>query len=256
MAISVSATPLKQAIILAACVILGLGVLREIFISVFGVETAFKTFHHFELDDENSLPAWFSSLLLTGAALLLCVIARAHAERGELMLKRSFYFLAVIFIIMSADETASFHESLIKPLHAALSTSGVLTYAWLVVAIPALAVIGALLLPMLWRIPRKFAALFILSGTLFVAGAVGLEMVGGWLDDNGQRFLSDGVRYTSAYQAAVILEESLEVLGSASFMFALLDYLQTLLPRFSVVLVGARERRPDQEWRSGLAAQG
>ena len=60
--------------------------------------------------------------------------------------------------------------------------------------------------------------LFILSGGIFVAGAIGLELIGALQDDSIGK---ENLVYCLLYSA----EETLEMLGIATFIFALLRYI-------------------------------
>jgi hypothetical protein len=56
----------------------------------------------------------------------------------------------------------------------------------------------------------------LLSGALFVSGAVGMEMVGGGLAERGQQL-------TLLYDLITSIEEVLEMVGIAVFLFAIAD---------------------------------
>src|SRR5687768_9580440 len=60
-------------------------------------------------------------------------------------------------------------------------------------------------------------------------GALGMELVGGFLTDTGGQA-------TLAYLDATTTEESLEMLGVVIFIYALLDYIRRRLPALRVDL--------------------
>jgi hypothetical protein len=104
------------------------------------------------------------------------VIARRHA------LIRSpwrwhFLVLAVGFVLLSIDEMASIHETLLGRLGEFLA-GDVFYFTWLGTALVVVALAGLAYLRFLLALPRRFQGLFAASGALFLAGAVGAEMVG------------------------------------------------------------------------------
>ncbi len=96
--------------------------------------------------------------------------------------------------------------------------------------IPARLVIGLLLVvyvPFLRSLPRRTFRLMLLSGAIYVGGAIGMEMVGGYAWD---RHPVRGVPII----AIMALEETLEMVGLAIFAYALLDYVARHFPAFGV----------------------
>jgi hypothetical protein len=92
-------------------------------------------------------------------------------------------------------------------------------FTWLAPAlVVALAGLCHLRFPL--ALPRRFQVLFAASGALFLAGAVGAEMVG---SEIARQRLGDGASW--AYQIEVIVEEGLERAGCALFIHALLAYI-------------------------------
>src|SRR5690606_2124325 len=79
----------------------------------------------------------------------------------------------------AVDEFAIIHERLIKPVREALGTGGLLYFAWIIPYLVAVFALAVLVGPTLWRLGGRFRLLFGLSAGLFLAGAVGVEMLGG-----------------------------------------------------------------------------
>lgn len=68
-------------------------------------------------------------------------------------------------------------------------------------------------------LPARTRNLFLLAGAIYVAGALGVEMIGG-------RHAFVFGRYNFAYTMIATLEEFLEMLGILLFVQALLSYMQ------------------------------
>lgn len=84
----------------------------------------------FMMDFENNIPTWFSSTLLSACALVLLLISAVHRRQQPLHV--SFGLLAFVFLLLSIDEAASFHEILYKPLNRLPGADGILHFAWVV----------------------------------------------------------------------------------------------------------------------------
>lgn len=171
----------------------------------------------FSFDEELNIPTWYSSSALLLASALLAIIAIAKRQARD-RFRRYWLGLALIFLYLSLDEAASIHEMAIAPLHEALNTGGVLYYAWVIPG--AVFTLGVLLayLRFLTRLPRSITALFLVGGALFVTGALGMELVGGWYDElHGRDNLTYGL--------ITMCEELLEMLGIIVFIYGLLLYI-------------------------------
>jgi RsiW-degrading membrane proteinase PrsW (M82 family) len=108
------------------------------------------------------------------------------------------------------------------PLRSILKASGFLYYTWVIPG--AIFVIICLLsfLPFIRHLPAKTRRLFLICGTLFVGGALDLEIVTGYHDYlYGKENLVDVVMTT--------VEEFLEMLGIVVFIYALLSYISSYM---------------------------
>ena len=91
--------------------------------------------------------------------------------------------------LLSLDELARIHETLIRPVRRLLNTSGLFYYAWI---IPGLILVAAFLLVyvrFLANQPQRLRWGLIISGAVFVAGAIGFEALSATFADN--RGISD-----------------------------------------------------------------
>ena len=225
----------KYLILAGSLAVLAAGRAREAFVLNVGVGTVLQDVRQFNLDAENSVPAWWSSSMMLFASLLLYALA-ANAWRARDILWRLWLTMAVVFLALSIDEAASFHEGVIEPLRAGFGFGGILFYAWVVPALLCLAGLGLVLLPLLKRLPASLFWRFGVCGGVFVLGALGMEMVGGWLD-------YEGYRTTAFYALSISIEEGLEILGVSLFLAALLDQFD---PARAVVGDYARHRHATQ----------
>jgi hypothetical protein len=121
---------------------------------------------------------------------------------------------------MAADEILSLHERLIMPVRQLLGTDhyGVFYYAWVIPGILIVVVLALFFSKFLSRLPEKTKSAFLTSGMLYLGGALGLELIGGYYDEiNGIHNLT--------YTMIVTAEECLEMTGVILFIRALLIYM-------------------------------
>jgi hypothetical protein len=171
----------------------------------------------FGLDEEANIPAWFS------AALLLCCSLRLRyitwVKDGQRDADASYWrILSLLFLFLSLDEIASFHEMATERLRQVLHAEGLFYFAWVIPGLGLVLLFAVIYSRFLRRLPRRTGALIFSAGLLYVGGAIGLEMVGGWWAS------SSGLgRQTTGYVLISSAEELLEMLGAAWFMYAILD---------------------------------
>jgi hypothetical protein len=142
----------------------------------------------FNVDAEQNVPTVFSVLLLFVAALLLALVAVLKRDRKEPDASR-WMVLSAGFLYMSVDEGATVHELLINPVRALLGGGrfGPFYFAWVIPGIAVVAALGVFFVRFVRRLPAPTRSRFVLAGVLFLAGALGFEMIGGyWAEANGQ----------------------------------------------------------------------
>ena len=106
------------------------------------------------------------------------------------------------------DEIAGFHEAL----------NDIVDSSWAIPGGIAAAIFGLAYLRFLWHLPAQTRWLFVLSGCVFLGGAVGVEMSTDWYKD--QELLN-----TLAYNLWNAVEEGMEMGGVVLFIYALLRYM-------------------------------
>lgn len=198
----------------ASAVIIIAGAARELAAHWSGTPSSSYGLKILRLDAENTLPVWYSSTQLTVCALLLFLLALQAGAAGSKQ-RPGWLLLAFGFLYLSMDETASLHEILIDKLKAVFHTTGVFTFGWVLVAIPAVILVVLLLSRFILRLPRPTQPLFVASGAIYVLGSVGLEMFGAPI------FEAQGID-APAYVASVVAEETLEIVGITLFLTSLL----------------------------------
>ena len=170
----------------------------------------------FDISEEANITAWFSSLLLLFSAVLLTVIAKAKSTSAK-PYARHWGFLSIIFLYLSLDEAAKIHEITIKPMRSFFNASGFFYYAWVIIAIPFILLFGFLFMRFVLDLPPSTRAQFIIAGVIFLIGALGFEMLGGYYRDK----LVAGLNICPIL---VTLEEFFENVGIVVFISALGSY--------------------------------
>ena len=170
-----------------------------------------KAFGHWrvallDIDERQSIGTWFTSMLFFFASRLLLAQAGARRQAGGGW--HVWWFgLAAGFFYLSLDEIAGLHEQ----LNRALGDGVVWTlYRGITSALVLMACIPFLI----FGLPARTALLFLISGLLYLVGALGINSL-----DHG--FAENEMGY-SLWSG---LEELLEMCGVIFFLYALLDHL-------------------------------
>jgi hypothetical protein len=179
------------------------------------------------LNSEGGLPAAFSFLLLLSAGAALAFTAKVATDEPSFVRYRGrWLLLSLALVAVSFDEAFAVHEELSDYMRQSLGLSGVLAYGWI---IPYGVAAGALCVVMIRPIralPSRVRALMLAGGACYVLGAVGMEMVGAWLETNAAP--------EALYQAEVVVEELAEMIGIWTFLGAVLLVLRARSFRLEV----------------------
>jgi heme exporter protein D len=172
----------------------------------------------FDLSEDSAVPTWYASSTLLLCSILLFIIAQNKRKEKEPFVTH-WIILAAVFLCLSIDETARIHETMGDMLNAKMGeTKGYFYYTWVVFGLSFVSVFALSHLRFLFSLPLKTKLLFILAGTIYVGGALGLEMVNGHYDElYGHHNLT--------YQLMTAFEEFLEMVGIAVFVYALTSYM-------------------------------
>lgn len=175
------------------------------------------------LDSEKNLPTFFSSILLLTASVILFLIGWQGKQ------KVYWYLLGGIFCFLALDENISIHENLTGVTRSMLNTEtlGVFYFAWVIPYGIATLMLVVILYNFFRRLPKKTKVLFLISGLIFVLGAIGMEMLAG-------RYAEQTGFTSRTYRVLAFLEEIMEMIGGCLFIFALLDYIEENLGKLVV----------------------
>ncbi|MCP2043940.1 multidrug transporter [Pontibacter sp. HSC-36F09] len=176
--------------------------------------------YYFTFNGESNIPAFFSSVMLLAASGLLFLIYIQHKRSAQENYTRHWFILGCLFLFMAIDENTQVHERVADFVRPRLTTdlSGMLHWAWVVpYGVLTLAVV-AYFLRFVLRLPAYTRNLILVSGALFVTGALGLEFFEGYLY---KRYGIDHLYNRILY----CLEELMEMSGVALFIYTLLDHL-------------------------------
>jgi hypothetical protein len=189
----------------------------------------------FNVQLEQSVPTWFSSALLTVAALLMLWIGGVERTDGGRFV-RHWLSLGFIFFYLSIDESVGIHERLNDPLRDRLGLDGALYFAWIIVAVPVVLLIGLAYLRFLRALTPSHLRLAVIAFLFYVGGAVGLESIGAWL------WASEGGT-SNLYGVLGHVEELFEMTGVVVWIAMLLDILASRPVDATLVIRGAGSAR-------------
>lgn len=188
---------------------------------LFSHSNVFGLYRLFSLDDEGNVPTWYSSITLFVCSLLLAIIAYSKKKEKDLYLLH-WSLLSIIFIFLSIDESACIHELVMIHIKSYIDLSGIFYFSWVIIGIPLVLIFIVLFRKFVIDLPIKNRFQFILSGILFLSGALGMELIDGWYLAS----IDGTVNFT--YMMLTTLEETLEMVGSAVFIYSLLIYIKSI----------------------------
>lgn len=190
------------------------------------------------LNGETNLPALFSTLILLLAALILGVISAVKRQAHD-RFARTWTGLALLATYLGVDEGASLHEKWTEPMADVFGGGGIFHYAWVIpYSVLVLAVLLACL-RFLIHLPSNIRTGVILSGVIYVSGALGMELAEGWVNTHlgRENFLME---------VLIAVEDGMEMTGVILIIATLLRYIRVYLPGLELRLGvgGAPEHHP------------
>jgi hypothetical protein len=182
---------------------------------------------------EVNFPSLFSAGILFISSILLAVIG-VFSKNSEKPFV-GWYGLSLVFYFLAIDEAISIHEMFNDFGRKHLGIAGVFYYGWIIPYGLALLVLVGIYVPFLKMLPRDIAILFMVSGSIFVLGAVGFEMLGG-------RHKDLYTEETNMYIVYFTFEELLEMSGISLFIYTLLRYISDYIGKIKVSFVSVSEK--------------
>lgn len=175
-----------------------------------------KTFRLlFDLDGEANIPAYFSALLILSVSFCAWILHRTVSQKK---LRNGWLLASALLFFLSWDEASQIHEKLNKSMHALLGggDQGIFTFAWVIPYSMLVVLVAVVMIPFIKELPRKLFLKLALAGTVYVSGAIGMEMIGAV-----HEFQS------ASYVTMISIEESLEIGGMLLFLFFLLQEIES-----------------------------
>jgi hypothetical protein len=174
----------------------------------------------FDVNLEANIPTLFSTSLFLINGGLLFLAGKADRNSANLFVRYCWMLLALVFLFLALDEGVALHEMLMRFFRRHLDTKGAFHFAWVIPYGLATILLGFLTWSWFQKLDTRTRWLFGSSATLFVAGAVGMEMADG-------RYL-ESIHFVEdlTYQLMVMLEEALEMGGLILFVYSLLDFIE------------------------------
>ncbi len=187
-----------------------------------------KLVDKFDLDGEGAnFPTWFQSSIMLFCAFLLALISYIRREIKGIHY-RVWQFLAVVFLYLSLDETVCIHEQATMPLRNLLHAEGILYFSWVIPAGIVVLLFLAYTIKLLRDLPVRVRWRFIAAGTIYLSGAIVMEMVGAkYYETHIARAGGVGEIIDWTYAVITTIEESLESIGLIVFAFSLLSHLSS-----------------------------
>jgi hypothetical protein len=179
---------------------------------------------------EHNFPTLFATLNLAFAGYLLFYIFK----QGEsLRYRKSWIILCIIFCFLALDEYSIIHEGFSKPYRGYVDQFDFFYFVW-VIPYGILVILFAMAyLKFFMHLPKKYKWLFGLSGFIFVAGSLGMEIIGA---PRAKHFGREDNLYT-LYNT---IEECLEFIGIILFNYGLMSYIEDFVPhrKKSWIIIG------------------
>ena len=214
--------PLVRALVAIALTLAAIDTALHVLNLVYGHDWVFGLAPKLDLNGERTVPAWYATIQLAFAAVLLAYIAArtsaghdGAAREGRLRRTAPWAVLSLGFFYMSLDEMLELHTALpqIRPDIVSQWTP----FLWVPTGVAIVAVVGLGFAGFLRSLPRETRNAFLLAGAVYVGGALGMEVLGG--------AIAIALDSTWAYVTSTTIEETMELLGVTMFISALLAYI-------------------------------
>lgn len=172
------------------------------------------------MDGELSIPAILSVLLLFSAACLLFIITTLKRKNKEPHVF-AWAILSIGFLLMAFDEGATIHEKLMPIVLRLIGDNlpSIFYFPWVIPAIAGLLLLAPFFIKFYIDLPKRTKRDFLLSGVIYVGGAIGFELVSGYYA--GMHGMKN-----FGFNVIATIEEILEMTGMIIFINSLLTYIE------------------------------
>jgi len=133
--------------------------------------------------------------------------------------RRHWKWLAIIFAYLAFDELAGIHELTMNPMYRLFGRlPGIWAPSWVVVGLAAVAIVGVTYIRFLFHLNRRERIQVVAAASLFVGGAVGVEMATRLVVDDSD----PAYQFNMVYATVAHVEEAMEKFGILVFLDFLL----------------------------------
>lgn len=183
---------------------------------VFGHNNVYGLVPLFNLDQEENITNWYSSITILMCSILLGIIALKKKQEMD-QYRLHWFVLSLIFLYMSIDDIAQIHEKSMA-LFSKFNFGDFIYFTWTIIVTPLLFIFILIYMKFFIDLPKNSRFLFFISGIIYVGGVLGMELIDGfYYSINGGNLI---------YALLTMLEEMLEMLGIAFFIYSLLTYIR------------------------------
>jgi len=192
----------------------------------FNLSLPVSIYNLFNFDREANIPTLFSVLLLlfSGIAFLL----NRFFEQDKKLFK-GWAIISILFLYLSVDEGSQIHESIMDIIRIFYHGSGAFYFVWVIPAIALVATLFVVLFRFYFLLPESFRKQLLIGFSVYLAGAIIMEMVGGF-------YVSNFGDASITYPLFIVIEESLEIFGSIIILIASLNNLKNSTDSISAKL--------------------
>jgi hypothetical protein len=202
-----------RAAAVAACGLATIGVVTNLHYA-FAARPPDAFQRYVDVNAEGNLPAWFSVTLLAGCAAATCAVAQVHRVAGRRSIAAPWFALAALVAFVSLDEMTSIHEASGRVLRRYAEVPVLGKYAWILPGAFAAVLVGWVLLVAVRSMTTAGRRSLVFAGGLFVAAALGMELLEAVLLNDGRNYLGRSMHLLTGAQ------ELLEMLGAVLFLHA------------------------------------
>jgi len=169
------------------------------------------------VNQEMNITTWFSASVLLLNSVLLASISSTKKALGD-KYAAHWWGLSAIFLTLSLDEAVGIHDRVNYLLSPMTGTSGIFTHFWVIPWSVFVLLFLLAYLKFFFALPTRIKWLFLGAGGLYVGGALGMEMILGYMASEGvaERWV----------RLEVLTEEFLEMTGAIVFLYALMGYCE------------------------------